>query len=118
MRWLLMWRALWVFVQFFPPPAGGVPEWTKTDSESLRRYLVETETGRKLARTLAVQEAEVNAGAVLRRDAAEYACGFAAGFRAGNAWLSALSASDQPEEVTMSQSGLRRGSELAESLAP
>jgi len=115
LAWLKIFRA---FSGNMRPPPRFAPEWEQSDAASLRAYL-QTSTGAKLVDILRFNEAANNAGAVIRHDRHEYACGFAAGYRALAAQIGTLSEVRSPQETEQKeQLGPRGAADLVDSLAP
>lgn len=113
-RWL---RAFFVFLSLSPVRRGALEKWTEGDTLALNQFF-RTNTGGKLLELLRRSEHQMNASAVLRQTALEYACGYAAGFRGCSAWLQSLSVIGSPEEAEEHQLGPRGAADLADSLAP
>lgn len=114
LQWLAAFR---VFAKFTPVFIDESPEWEDHDAESLRRWL-QTPSGSKFQRWLRYREQATNSAAVLRKNDATYACGFAAGVRSCMAWFEVLSAAGAPEVSEQKQLTPKGAKELVETLAP
>ena len=106
-----------VFCAEQPIPPRYAPEWAEIDNANLRGFL-NTASGVKLRDLLRFTEAANNAGAVIRHDRHEYACGFAAGYRGCAAQIGILSELRPPQATENEQLTPRGAEELIEMLAP
>lgn len=116
-QWL---KAVRLFAGNFPLTTGQ-PVWTEGDAAALRKFLV-TDAGQKLVLSIRYQEQAMNASAVMKaahHSKADYACGFAAGFRASAAWFNSLSAHSEPSSEKVPDAHSTMGAdELSETYAP
>lgn len=111
-------KAFRVFLHL-PTPLTTV-KWTEAEANSWNA-LLKTQIGRKLLNEILMQEMRVNANAVMRPDKHEYACGFAAGFRAATGYmlaLSKISAHGAPQDTVTDELSPKGEAELLETLAP
>lgn len=97
--------------------AGHPTPWNESDGEALRAWFG-TPLGRKIRAQMRVSEAHANATAVLRQGQTEWACGYAAGLRAGFAWLQSLAAEAPPPEEVLGHSSDPGEAELLERNSP
>lgn len=108
-------RTFLIFLRFFGRPIRKV-DWTDADSAGLRAFL-QGSVGKKLIGSFREMEAHQNASAVLTKDRHEYACGFAAGFRAALAWAISLSVISTPQAAELNDDQPSTEAELLESLS-